>query len=177
MVSIRKNGGRISSYPLTAPLRRLRHLRGKGVHSPFMYGVVRNVFLPKKIMGQDCEFYDELRRKGVKKRNAVLLQNLYDYCGSNEYFFSGNEKLLSATMSGRSICIVNSHDAADTVLDMAEMLDGTDSVLVWIARDRCHSKREVVGKICRSRHCVTVNRRSMIIVFFDRKLNRQKYWL
>ena len=40
----------------------VRHWRGHGVHSPFMYGIVRNVFMKNRITGSDRALYQALLR-------------------------------------------------------------------------------------------------------------------
>ena len=47
----------------------VRHWRGHGIHSPFMYGIVRNVFMKSKITGPDTRLYDELRRERIGRDN------------------------------------------------------------------------------------------------------------
>lgn len=160
-------------YSMTAPLRRLRHWRGKGVHSPFMYGVVRNVFLPKQISGPERGLYEESRKRGISRKDAVALQNLYGYCGVDNFMFidGGGTPLIS----GRNICIVDSLDAAGAVTETASMLGGTGSVLVWLAGDRNRNKVAAAEKIYEKFHCVMAVRPSMVIMFFDNKLNKQKY--
>ena len=46
----------------------VRHWRGHGIHSPFMYGIVRNVFMKSKITGPDTRLYDELRRERIGRK-------------------------------------------------------------------------------------------------------------
>lgn len=58
----------------------VRHWRGHGIHSPFMYGIVRNVFMKSKITGPDTRLYDELRRERIGRKHAVKIQNLYAHC-------------------------------------------------------------------------------------------------
>lgn len=257
---------------LTAPVRRLRHWRGKGVHSPFMYGVVRGVFLKSRLSGPEHRLYDELLGRGVRKKDAVVLQNLYGYCGAEGYTFIGEQKLTpqvacacriaeapvaadtdgaggtvssagesgtadavgpaspngaarggcaapphpatggnATPATGRNFCIVSATAvaakaattaagadtaatakagtaaakaaevatttaaAAQAVTETADLLDGTESVLVWLVPDRRREKRAVTKNIYRKNLCVVVDRRRMVIMFFDPKLNRQKY--
>lgn len=66
---------------LTDRLSRARHFRGHGVHSPFVYGLVREAFMFHRLRdGEHC-LYDALRRVGIFHRRAVQLQNAFLYCG------------------------------------------------------------------------------------------------
>ena len=61
--------------------RHLRHRCGYGVHSPFLYRVVRDVMMPQRVVGGSRELYDELLARGVGRRTARRLQNLVSVVG------------------------------------------------------------------------------------------------
>ncbi|MDE6827997.1 MAG: hypothetical protein K2P46_04690 [Alistipes sp.] len=62
-------------------LVRARHFRGHGVHSPFVYALVREVFMRNGLLPGDRALYDALRGAGVAERRAVQLQNLAIHAG------------------------------------------------------------------------------------------------
>lgn len=66
---------------LPSRLRRARHFRGHGVHSPYVYDIVRQVFMQSKLMGDDHLLYDRLVALGVPQRRSVQLNNLATHCG------------------------------------------------------------------------------------------------
>lgn len=59
----------------------LRHSHGYGVHSPLLYRIVREAMMPRHIKGEDTALYEALRAKGVGRRTATRLQNLYSLEG------------------------------------------------------------------------------------------------
>lgn len=61
-------------------LSRVRHFRGHGVHSPFVYALVREVFMRSELLPGDRAVYDALTSVGVARRRAVQLQNLAIHC-------------------------------------------------------------------------------------------------
>ncbi|MFR9620239.1 MAG: hypothetical protein SNH63_03335 [Rikenellaceae bacterium] len=63
---------------------RLRHRRGHGVHSPYIYSIVREVFMRRTPIVH-TSLGDDLQRCGVKGRMAVELQNVYVHCGYRSY--------------------------------------------------------------------------------------------
>lgn len=71
--------GRIST--LGNRLSRARYFRGHGVHSPFVYAIVREVFMRHELLPGDRALYDALCRAGIPQRRAVQLQNLAIHCG------------------------------------------------------------------------------------------------
>lgn len=62
-------------------LSRARFFRGHGVHSPFVYDVVRHVFMRDTLLPGDRALFRELLAAGVPERRAVQLQNLAIHCG------------------------------------------------------------------------------------------------
>lgn len=65
---------------LTDRLSRARHFRGHGIHSPFVYAIVRQVFMKPNLTTDDRTVYDPLLGRGVPERRAIQLQNLYSHC-------------------------------------------------------------------------------------------------
>ena len=57
-------------------LVRARYFRGHGVHSPFVYDIVRSVFMRDDLLPGRRDLYDALLTAGVSRRRAVQLQNL-----------------------------------------------------------------------------------------------------
>ncbi len=60
---------------------RARYFRGHGVHSPFVYAIVRQVFMKRRLRSSEHSLYDSLRDIGIAQRRAVQLQNLAVWCG------------------------------------------------------------------------------------------------
>lgn len=62
-------------------LSRVRYFRGHGVHSPFVYAIVREVFMRGDLLPGDRTVYRALMQAGIPERRAVQLQNLAIHCG------------------------------------------------------------------------------------------------
>ena len=62
-------------------LVRARYFRGHGVHSPFVYDIVRSVFMRDDLLPGRRDLYEALLTAGVSRRRAVQLQNLMIHCG------------------------------------------------------------------------------------------------
>lgn len=60
---------------------RARYFRGHGVHSPFVYDLVRHVFMRAELLPGDRSLYEALLAVGIAERRAVQLQNLAIHCG------------------------------------------------------------------------------------------------
>jgi hypothetical protein len=60
---------------------RIRHWHGHGIHSPFVYGLVRAVFTGGCRLGEQRDLYNIMRSKGLRRKMARQLQNLASHCG------------------------------------------------------------------------------------------------
>jgi len=70
---------------LRSRLARARFFRGHGVHSPFVYAIVRQVFLKSELAEGDRSLYEALRERAVSERRAIQLQNLFIHCGYKRF--------------------------------------------------------------------------------------------
>lgn len=60
-------------------ISRIRHFRGHGIHSPFVYSLVRAVFT---VRGHtDGELYRALRGKGLGGKTSRRIERLHEFCG------------------------------------------------------------------------------------------------
>ncbi len=63
-------------------LMRMRHFRGHGVHSPYVYALVREVFMPRRSAAAiDPAFEAALVEAGLSLRAARELQQICRRCG------------------------------------------------------------------------------------------------
>ena len=81
----------------------VRHYRGHGVHSPFVYSLVRQVFMRRRVEGEDTALYTELILRNVSRRRATQLQNLYSHCGYENYLIADAEVMC---LDGVELCVV-----------------------------------------------------------------------
>ncbi|MBO5983755.1 MAG: hypothetical protein J6P90_01890, partial [Rikenellaceae bacterium] len=55
---------------LPSHIKRARYFRGHGVHSPFVYAIVRQVFMRSTFISDERKLYNALIKQGVAKRRA-----------------------------------------------------------------------------------------------------------
>lgn len=78
-------------------LSRVRHFRGHGVHSPYVYALVREVFMRRELLPGDRSLYEALLGAGIAPRRAVQLQNVAIHCGYAEW---------AVNRAAGSLCVV-----------------------------------------------------------------------
>jgi hypothetical protein len=77
---------------LSSRLKRVRHFRGHGVHSPYVYDIVRKVFMQSKLVCEQRDLYDALVGRGIAQRRCVQLQNLVAHCGYDSWRIDSMEE-------------------------------------------------------------------------------------
>ena len=68
---------------------RLRHFRGHGVHSPFAYALVRQVYMKRRRLPREGAVYTAVREQGGTVRQARLVQAVYDYTECGQCYVDG----------------------------------------------------------------------------------------
>ncbi len=71
-------GGRLSNH-----LSRLQHFRGHGVHSPFIYSIIRNVYMSRRLSSGATRIFEMLHPLKIRNSVAVEIANLAAHCNYN----------------------------------------------------------------------------------------------
>lgn len=129
-------------------LRRARFFRGHGVHSPYVYSIVRHVFMCSKLVGEDHALYAALTERGVAKRRAIQLNNLTDHCEYRSWAIDELREvdMIIATLNVNAaelsaynayvrehkttLCIMSPYDSAERWGACREIVDGHPSTTV-----------------------------------------------
>ena len=133
---------------LPSYLSRARYFRGHGVHSPFVYDIVRKVFMQGKLQNTDSALYTALLSKGVAKRRAVQLANLAEHCGYDNWCIDTMEQkqMIILTLDthytelaryaeyarekGATLCIVNPYNTRERLNVCLDIIDAHPSTTV-----------------------------------------------
>lgn len=157
-------------------LAHIRHYRGFGVHSPFVYGLIRNVFMPRSIVGDDTSLYETLRSCSISQRRARQLQNLYSVCAYSSFVMADASEL-PAGIAPQSLCIVTRlfpEERTDSLIDMASRSGATVCILEpTFSRSRYRLCKRLVREHCRT----SVDNRGFLLLFYHDKLPKQHFKL
>lgn len=160
----------------------LRHFRGRSIHSPFMYGMVRNVFMRNHIEGPDTRLYDQLREVGLKESTSIMLQNMMTYSRLDSFQVidpkngsktDSDEE--SASGPGHKLCVLLPGVSVQTLMEAARQASLREDTLVILAPYLTRRGREAAQSIRHHYPCVSVDRCNMVIYIFNTKLQPQHY--
>ncbi len=149
-------------HNLPTDLKRARYFRGHGVHSPFVYAIVRQVFMRSALIGDgNTELYAALKSRGISERRAVQLQNLMIHCGYASFGIdcacddNTRYDFMVATLATAAECL----DAMAT----KATADGSTLCIMspWCDRMRDKACRAVIAK----HRCTDIDNRGYLLLF------------
>ena len=137
-------------------LSRARFFRGHGVHSPFVYDVVRHVFMRDTLLPGDRALFRELLAAGVPERRAVQLQNLAIHCGYATFGLNRADAELCVVTRDRS--------RAETLALVREAGEAGHTVAVMSPYDG-RVRQALCAQIVAQHRSTTVDNRGYLLIF------------
>lgn len=149
-------------------ISRVKHYHGYGVHSPFVYSLIRKVFMSKSLFeGSGSALYDDLLAAGVPQRRARQLHNLLPYVEGQSYSINEVEGDLSILLADYP---------AEKLLEAYEEAKTQKVTLVVMQPYLNRERQNVVKEMMDEHQCTTVDNRAYILIFNNR-LPKQHYRL
>lgn len=158
---------RFGGYPLSlrlpgrvAELRnrlsRARYFRGHGVHSPFVYDIVREVFMRDGLLPGDRTLYEALTAAGISRRRAGQLQNLMIHCGYTTFGLNRADADLCVVTRGlprtETLALVRAASEAGHTVAVMSPYDG-------------HVRQALCRQIVALHSSTTVDNRGYLLIF------------
>ena len=153
---------------LPSYLSRARYFRGHGVHSPFVYNIVRKVFMQSKLYNSDNALYTALLSKGVAKRRAVQLANLTEHCGYDNWCID--------SMDEKQMIILTLDTRHTVLLRYAEYAREKGATLCIVNPYNNRERWEVCLGIIDAHPSTTIDNRAYLLVF-NNHLPKQRFRL
>lgn len=167
-------GGRYVRLPhLTAKLGefrnrlvRARYFRGHGVHSPFVYSIVRQVFMSHKPLSAETALRDALLAVGVPKRRALELQNLMTYCRYQTFVFDE---------PSAELCIATRALPRSETFQLVRDAGGKGATIVVMEPYADRERERMCGTIVAGHGSTTVDNRGYLLIFNNKYLPKQHF--
>jgi len=150
-------------------ISRAKYYRGYGVHSPFVYGLIRKVFMYRKLYDADnAPLYESLISAGVVRKRAVQLQNAMLYCGCTTFGINGD---------GRAdFNIVTVEYPVERLKSAYETAREHGTILVVMSPYANRERRDECRAIVESHKSTSVDNRGYMIIL-NNKLPKQHFRL
>ncbi len=146
---------------LPTDLKRARYFRGHGVHSPFVYAIVRQVFMRSAPIDGDNALYTALKSRGISERRAVQLQNLMIHCGYTSFGIDCADD----DTARHDFTVATLAVASERLGAMAAKAEADGSTLCimspWYDRMRDKACRAIIAK----HRCTDIDNRGYLLLF------------
>jgi hypothetical protein len=149
---------------------RFRHSRGYGVHSPFLYKVVREAMMPRRVATTTPLLREELVALGVGRRTAVRLQNYLDIAQHTCWAIDTAEGGAQGTL------FVATPDCPHEVVEqMAEMcgVDGTTMATLCVIHHKGKAERVWRRELVEGHKGMSAEKPRFTFLFFNPALPKQ----
>lgn len=137
-------------------LVRARYFRGHGVHSPFVYDLVRRVFMPSSLLAGDRSLYETLLEAGVPERRAIQLQNLAIHCGYGSF---------GLNCAKGELCIVTHMLAIDEVVDLVHDAAENGRTVAVMTPYVVPEWQSMCRRLVASHRSTTIDNRGYLLIF------------
>ena len=145
----------------TAVHLRVRHFRGHGIHSPFAYRLVREVFMKRRHLHAAGPLCDALRQAHVGKHTARMAQAVYDYDACEG--FSLDRAAREGGGSGMYCCVSG---------PIPPVTEGYRVVALFRPRASRERYRQCLEAVARHGG-LSLDCRSILFLFTDRGLSKE----
>lgn len=149
---------------------RAKHFRGHGVHSPYVYTLVRKVFMKNSLNSNtDISLYNTLIQSGISQKRAIQLQNMMHHIAADSY--SINDSLCD-----KSFNILTSEYPASEFGPIFDNAVRNKTTLVIMQPYADKNRTEHCLSLILQHNSTSVDNRGYII-FFNNHLPKQHYRL
>ena len=152
----------------------VRHYRGHGVHSPFVYALVRKVFMRRGVEGADQALYADLMQRRVSRRRATQLQNLYTHCGYANYLFADEQ---TSALDGVELCIIPREYQIEQLARLTTEAHRTLTTLCILAPRDERDRNRQCHRLVSEHNGTSVDNRGYLLLFNVEGLPKQHFSL
>lgn len=170
--NIKKKIARAALYSPT--LVHVKHYRGRRVHSPFVYGIIRNAIMRREPDGEGDELFDRLREKGLSKRRAAQLQSLYSYRGYRSSPFAEDGAPLPPLDEG-TLCFAMPSLAPDETARLMAEAAGTGCTVCFVSPRLDRRRKKTAARLVSEHRHTSIDNRGFLLLFFNERLPKQHF--
>ncbi len=142
---------------ISSDIARARYFRGHGVHSPFVYALVRQVFMRSTFITADNHpLYDTLLGHGVSKRRATELQNIMSHCDYDTY---------TINRVGGNLCIATRDACIEQMQRLVTESQTAGTTLCIMAPYDGRERQKFCKEIIEAHQSTSVDKRAYLLLF------------
>lgn len=141
-------------------LKRARYWRGHGVHSPFVYDIVRQVFMCRELKYSDNALFEALSALDIPRKRCIQLQNLFHHCRYTRYGIDCKAE----AFAGLDMVIITTDIEAEELALLAEAARLNAVTLCIIAPALDKARRKACEEIVSAHRCTSIDNRGYLLL-------------
>lgn len=146
---------------LPSNLKRARYWRGHGVHSPFVYSIVREVFMCRRLKGEQQDLYNILIDNNVARRRAIEMQNLLLHCKYSRFAID----IQPEQMEGHDFVIATLDAGNDILAPLAQRAAELGITLCILSPSYDRSRDRACQEIVKLHRSTSIDNRAYLLLF------------
>lgn len=152
----------------------MKHFRGRDVHSPFMYDIVRKALMNRrgKQLIVNNSLYDFLNEKGYGEGSKLRICRIFAYLELERFILLSDDML-----SESELIIIDCNRCFEHVNNCIENARKSDSLVCMVIRSIYSDveAKKLWGDIINMSNCVSVDMYYEGIIFVNENLVKQNY--
>ena len=174
--NLRRNVMRGYYYLLN--MMRVKHYRGYGVHSPFVYGLVRHsVMMKSSIVGDDCSIFEGLRELGVSRKRATQLQNMCTWAGYKSACYLTDANRAVGALDAHTVCFVMPDYPMELTVELCQKAAEAEAVVCVMKPYDSRVRSKACKELIRNHIHTSVDNRGFLLLFFNPHQPKQHFKL
>lgn len=151
---------------------RLKHYKGRDIHSPFMYSLMRGALMGSHSkLTEAMPLYRELRQCGYKRNDAGKIARIYNFMNMTSY------QINKADFCGEELSVMPHNVSYEMLSTLIKSIDSSQGVtcVVVPAIYKSRSSRAMWTKILSEHNIVGVDIFTIGLIFVSDILQKQNY--
>lgn len=146
---------------IPSEIKRARYWRGHGVHSPFVYNIVRQVFMCRDLKSDNRSLYEALSSLGIPRRRCIQLQNLLHHCNYTTFEIDPQRE----DFGGVDMVIATIEIEPDKFAIMAEKATQSGSTLCIMSPAYDAPRHKMCKTLVAQHRCTSIDNRGYLLLF------------
>ena len=152
---------------------RLNHWRGHGIHSPFMYRLVREVLVKRKVSYNPHTLPENIMNYNLLKRDTLFIRNLYAFLKYPNSIIAGEGR-----PDHRTFCVAPMDTPPEKIGELINAIDrngNNECCVAVLGVNKSREKYQLCRELIQKETCVSVDLYRTYLFLFDKRLQKQYY--
>ena len=151
---------------------RIKYWRGYGVHSPFMYRMVRQALMKHRVLDTKALAEIDFKSLGICNRERTMIRNIFVINQYKDFQVADAQ----TSLTSETLYLVPLKCSDQTINQLVSQInDQTNCGIIFGNTNRSHKRYDRCKSIAKKLNCVSLALHCMFAIFIDRGLKKQHY--